>query len=98
MGGKETGSSETANKLLSKEESSTMFNTVFTMSADPHIVTARSCRELVTHCSGLQSVSSPVRVCYIPKTPSYGSDDQQFPQFSTILFRGWVCSVRNPYL
>ena len=31
MGGKETGSSETANKLLRKEESSTVFNIVFKM-------------------------------------------------------------------
>ena len=31
MGGKKRASSETANKLLRKEESSTMFNIVFTM-------------------------------------------------------------------
>ena len=41
MGGKETGNSESANKLLSKEESSTVFNTVFTMSVDPHRLLGR---------------------------------------------------------
>ena len=46
MGGKETGRSETANKLLSKEESTTVFNTFFTinlLAADPHIVTCADC-------------------------------------------------------